>query len=192
MIRRGSESTASAASPTGGRRIRPWPGSGRRAGTPGRRAYRPRHPRRSAAGRPLRAAPRARAGRRLPTAPSSSRVSRPASASSCSSSISPTISSTTSSIVTRPSVPPNSSTTMARWMRSARIRASSSMTPIDSGTNKGSRISAGERAVARRVDVGDEDVLDVDHADDFIEAFAIDRQAAVAGVGEGAGQARRS
>ena len=46
----------------------------------------------------------------------------------------------------------------------------------------------GERPVARSVDVGDEHVLDVDHADDVIEALAIDRQAAVAGVGEGLDQ----
>ena len=85
-------------------------------------------------------------------------------------------------------MPPNSSTTMARWMRSARIRASRSITPIDSGTNNGSRISAAIDAVAAGVEVGHEDVLDVDHADHLIEAFAIDGQAAVAGVGEGADQ----
>ena len=77
-------------------------------------------------------------------------------------------------------------------MRSARIRASSSITPIDSGTNSGSRISAASERSRVGVDVGDEHVLDVDHADDFIEALAIDRQAAVAGVGEGVGPARRS
>ena len=43
-----------------------------------------------------------------------------------------------------------------------------------------------DRAVARRVDAGDEHVLDVDHADHLIEALAIDRQPAVAGIGEGA------
>ena len=62
------------------------------------------------------------------------------------------------------------------------------MTPIDSGTNNGSRISAVDRAVARRIDVGHEHVLDVDHADHFIEAVAIDRQAAVPGIGERADQ----
>src|SRR6478672_4809606 len=36
------------------------------------------------------------------------------------------------------------------------------------------------------VDVGDEDILDVDHADDLIEAAAVDRQAAVPGLREGA------
>ncbi len=41
-----------------------------------------------------------------------------------------------------------------------------------------------DRTVARRVDAGDEHVLDVDHADHLIEALAIDGQAAVAGVGE--------
>ena len=49
-----------------------------------------------------------------------------------------------------------------------------------------------DRAVARGIDVGHEHVLDVDHADHFIEALAIDRQAAVAGVGEGVGPASRS
>ncbi len=43
------------------------------------------------------------------------------SSSSCSSAISPTICSTMSSIETRPSVPPYSSTTSARWMRVACI-----------------------------------------------------------------------
>src|SRR5207245_8544045 len=41
-----------------------------------------------------------------------------------------------------------------------------------------------KRAVTRRIDVRDEDVLDVNHADDFIEALAIDGQTAVPRVGE--------
>ena len=188
MIRRGSESTLRAASPTDGSRIRPWRECARRAGRPGRRACRPRRPRStrraSTASRSSSSSSRASASH----SPSSSMVSMPASASSCSSSMSPTISSTTSSIVTRPSVPPNSSTTIARWVRWLRIRASRSITPIDSGTNKRLAHQRGDRAVARRIDVGDEHVLDVDHADHLIEAFAIDRQAAVAGVGEGADQ----
>src|SRR5438270_10297354 len=40
----------------------------------------------------------------------------------------------------------------------------------------------------RGVDAGHEDVLDVHHADHVIEAFAIDRKAAVAGIGEGLDQ----
>ena len=108
----------------------------------------------------------------------------PACSMSCSSSISPTISSTTSSMVTRPSVPPNSSTTMARWMRCERIRASRSRTPIDSGMNKGSRISAEDGPVARRVDGRLEDILDVNHADHFVEALAVDGQTAVLGFGK--------
>ena len=138
--------------------------------------------------RPLGPAPRARAGRRLPTGPRRASSACRASASSCSSSMSPTISSTTSSIVTRPSVPPNSSTTIARWMRWCRMRARSSITPIDSGTNSGSRISAATERSRARIDVGHEHVLDVDHADHVIEALAIDGQAAVAGVGERADQ----
>jgi hypothetical protein len=45
-----------------------------------------------------------------------------------------------------------------------------------------------QRTVLRLVKIGDEDVLDVDHADDLIEAFAIDGEAAVAGVGKGTHQ----
>ena len=41
-----------------------------------------------------------------------------------------------------------------------------------------------ERAVASRLDVRHEHVLDVDHADDLIEALAIDRQPAVSRVRE--------
>ena len=74
-----------------------------------------------------------------------------------------------------------------------RIRASKSSTPIDSGTNKGVRSSAVDRARSRLgSNMRLEHVLDVNHADDFIEAVAGDRQAAMPGLGEGARRGRRS
>ena len=45
-----------------------------------------------------------------------------------------------------------------------------------------------DRAVARRIDIGHEDILDVDHADHIIEALAVNRQAAVAGIRKRADQ----
>src|SRR6266850_72539 len=74
---------------------------------------------------------------------------------SCSSSISPTICSTMSSIDTRPSVPPYSSTTSAKWMREACICAKRSIARIDGGTKSSLRmmfasISGSARSTARR------------------------------------------
>ena len=59
-----------------------------------------------------------------------------------SSSISPTISSIRSSVVTRPAVPPYSSTTMAMDIRCWRISASSSSIFFDSGTKWAGRASS--------------------------------------------------
>ena len=61
------------------------------------------------------------------------------SSSSYSSWISPTISSSRSSIVTRPAVPPYSSSTMARWTLRRWNSWSRSSMDIDSGTNTGVR-----------------------------------------------------
>src|SRR5437868_11814330 len=52
------------------------------------------------------------------------------------------------------------------------------------GHEQGIAHQRGQRAIARNIDVGDEDILDVKHADHLIEALAIDWQAAVASVGE--------
>ena len=106
--------------------------------------------------------------------PSSSMVSMPASASSCSSSMSPTISSTTSSIVTRPSVPPNSSTTMARWIALGAHPREKLDHAHRFGDEQRLAHQRVQRAVARRIDAREEDVLDVDHPDDRIEALAVD------------------
>ena len=62
------------------------------------------------------------------------------------------------------------------------------MTPIDSGTNKGSRIKAFIERSRLSVDAGQEHVLHVNHADHFIEAFAEDGQTAVTRVDEGVHQ----
>src|SRR5690349_20522164 len=75
-------------------------------------------------------------------------VSSP-SRSSNSSSISPTISSRTSSSVSSPALWPNSSTTIAMWLRLVRKSRSSSLSPFDSGTK-----NAGLRSV-RRLSVGE-------------------------------------
>ena len=61
--------------------------------------------------------------------------------SSNSSSISPTISSSTSSIVISPAVLPNSSITIAKWLRLERKSRSSSFRRFDSGTNTAGRSS---------------------------------------------------
>src|SRR5690606_17321345 len=62
------------------------------------------------------------------------------SSTSNSSSISPTISSSTSSMVMSPAVLPNSSKTMARWMRLDRNSRNKSLSPLDSGMNSTGRI----------------------------------------------------
>jgi len=72
-----------------------------------------------------------------------------------SSSISPTICSITSSKVTRPAVRPNSSTTMAMWLRVARNSRSSACRSLFSGTKSGGRtrvrrFSSGARASLSR------------------------------------------
>ena len=56
------------------------------------------------------------------------------------------------------------------------------------GHEQGRAQKGGHRAVAAVIHAGDEHILDVDHADHFIEAFAEHRQAAVAGFGEGGEQ----
>ena len=64
----------------------------------------------------------------------SPRSSTPGASRSYSSAISPTISSMMSSIVTRPAVPPYSSTTTAKWLWSRCISRSRSSTGLLSGT----------------------------------------------------------
>ena len=70
------------------------------------------------------------------------KMSPSSSAMSNSSSISPTICSSTSSIVMRPAVRPNSSITMARWLRLPLNSRSKSFSPLLSGTNTAGRSSA--------------------------------------------------
>ena len=84
-----------------------------------------------------------------------------------------------------PSVPENSSTTIARWMRLARMSASTSSAPRACGTKSGWRISVGPVG-GRRLAGGEEreHVLDVHHADHLVERVAIDRQARMAVLGE--------
>ena len=60
---------------------------------------------------------------------------------SYSSAISPTISSRMSSIVTRPAVPPYSSTTMATCTRAACMSFSNSSAGLESGTKEVARMS---------------------------------------------------
>ena len=64
----------------------------------------------------------------------SASCSTPGASRSYSSAISPTISSRMSSIVTRPAVPPYSSTTIAKWLWSRCISRSRSSTGLLSGT----------------------------------------------------------
>ena len=83
-------------------------------------------------------------------------LDRRAPSTSYSSVISPTISSSRSSIVTRPAVPPYSSTTIAMWNFSVCISRSSSATRFDSGTKcarpqaLAHRLGALARRAARR------------------------------------------
>lgn len=72
------------------------------------------------------------------TSPAITRTASPLS--SYSSRMSPTSSSTRSSSVTMPSVPPYSSTTMARWWPSSRISASVASTRLLAGTSLTGRI----------------------------------------------------
>ncbi|MCY1546559.1 hypothetical protein D9M68_825600 [compost metagenome] len=70
------------------------------------------------------------------------KMSPSSSATSNSSSISPTISSSTSSMVMRPATRPNSSITMARWLRLPRNSRSRSFRPLLSGTKVAGRSRA--------------------------------------------------
>ena len=99
------------------------------------------------------------------------RRARPAAAGrrlSCSSSSSPTISSTRSSMVTRPSVPPNSSTTTAIRLRVTRISSSRSSTRIEGGTTSRGRMTCSTRE-ALAVAPERQQVLDVDDAQHVVE-----------------------
>ena len=103
------------------------------------------------------------------TAPSP-RSSTPGASRSYSSAISPTISSMMSSIVTRPAVPPYSSTTTAKWLWSRCISRSRSSTGLLSGTKCIGRISpsTGRRpASASAVDAAG-DVLEVEQPEDVV------------------------
>ena len=103
------------------------------------------------------------------------------SSSSYSSWISPTISSSRSSIVTRPAVPPYSSSTIAMWTLRRWNSWSRSSTLIDSGTNTGVRRI--ERSDGRSVDRALQErqqVLGVQDADDLVDRLLVDRDPAVA------------
>ena len=122
--------------------------------------------------------------------------------------MSPTICSTMSSIETRPSVPPYSSTTSARWMRVACIFSSRSSAGIDGGTNSISRmILVDDSGIARSIAPRSrpamrascawtacsgstaalrgherDQVADVDHAHGIVERVVVDHEARVAGL----------
>ena len=136
------------------------------AGAGCRRGSCRRRPRRG--GRPRAGRRRGRAGR----------------APSCSSRTSPTSSSTMSSRVTTPAVPPYSSTTTAIGC-SLRSRSSSGCTGSVSGTSSGGAAIRPTGVRSRSCGGHGEGVLEVDHADDLVEAVAVDGEAGQAG---GAGE----
>ena len=112
-----------------------------------------------------RARRRVRAGRRL---------------ASCSSRTSPTSSSTMSSRVTTPAVPPYSSTTTAMGC-SLRSRSSSGCTGSVSGTSSGGTAIRPTGVRSRSCGGHREGVLEVDHADDLVDALPVDGEAGEAG-----------
>ena len=107
-----------------------------------------------------------------------------ASCPSCSSRTSPTISSTMSSRVTTPAVPPYSSTTTAMGcsLRSWSSRGWTGQGLGDQQRRPGDTADGGAQAVVER---DGQRVLEVDHADDFVDPLLVDREAGQAG---GAGE----
>ena len=88
-------------------------------------------------------------------------------------------------MVMMPSVPEYSSITTARWIRLARMSASTSSAPRACGTNNGWRISARQSSGGSRAGHQEREyVLDVHHSLDFVERLAVHRHAAVAVLGE--------
>src|SRR5215467_7027498 len=115
------------------------------------------------------------------------------SSSSCSSAISPTICSTMSSIEARPSVPPYSSTTSARWMRVACMRAKRSITRIDGVEIEARRQRFLALSVLFRIDRGprrheSDKVADVHHAYGIVERVVVDNEPGMRGTFENADQ----
>ena len=90
---------------------------------------------------------------------------------------SPTISSSRSSRVTRPAVPPNSSNTMAIWVRRERNWCSRSLTEIVSGTNRAlaGQVS-GRHAIGFAIGQEGQDVAHVQDADHVVQIILIYRQ----------------
>ena len=106
------------------------------------------------------------------------RALRPRTSSSCSSKISPTSSSSRSSSVAMPSVPPNSSSTTARWRRSRCISRSRSPQVRLAGVTDTGRTGSGSPGSQL------EQIEGVEHADDLVEGPAVHRNPAVAALGE--------
>ena len=90
-----------------------------------------------------------------------------------------------SSMETRPSVPPYSSITSARWVWVACILSSRSSARMDGGTNRMGRLmrgdarhsATGDRRRRRRGSSRRQHVLHMDQAGGIVERLAIDRQA---------------
>ena len=179
--------------PPAARRSSPRSGSAHRRG-PGRQAS----ARRRSGGRSARRPCRTRPSSSSPSSMSkssarSSTSARPSirasssesetmsgSSSSYSSWISPTISSRRSSIVTRPAVPPYSSSTIARWTLRRWNSWSRSSTLIDSGTKTGGR-SRVRSAGGSAADLEErQQVLGVQDPDDLVDRLLVDRDPAVA------------
>ncbi len=77
-------------------------------------------------------------------------------------------------MVRSPSVPPNSSTTSAMWVRERRMSSSMSSTGKVGATNTTTAQNVAQVELLGGAPVG-QHVLDVDHADHVVERFAIDR-----------------
>ena len=101
------------------------------------------------------------------------------SSTSYSSWISPTISSIRSSIVTRPAVPPYSSSTIAMCTLRRWSMCSRSSTEIDSGTKSGVRSSV-RMSNCSSLRQDRQQVLGVEDADDVVDRLLVDRDARVA------------
>ena len=103
-----------------------------------------------------------------------------ASFSSNSSSISPTISSSTSSIVSRPAVWPNSSMTMAMWLRLVRKSRSRSFSALRLGHEERRAQQRAQVQVGRALQL--QQVLGHQDADDVVALLLEHRKARVAGA----------
>ena len=83
-------------------------------------------------------------------------------------------------MVTSPAVPPYSSSTIARWVLSRFMSASTSSTSRVPGTKSGGRMMS-RTVLARPGPQRGQDVLGVHHADDLVQGVGVDRIARPAG-----------